>query len=81
MKQTKGKATRTRRIMPKAQVLQVEKFEISYKNYERLARFMNDRAKISARKRTSLSAKDQRRLSREIKRARHLALLPFKARI
>lgn len=52
---------------------------ISYKNSEYLAKFLNDRAKVYDRKRTSFSAKQQRKLSREIKRARHLGLLPFKS--
>lgn len=56
-------------------------FEISYKNYEQLARFLNDRARIIGRSRSGLTPKQQRRLTREIKRARHLGLLPFKARI
>ena len=56
-------------------------FEISYKNYEKLARFMNDRAKVSGRKRTGLSAKQQKLLTREIKRARILGLLPFSSRV
>lgn len=52
--------------------------KISYRNSEFLAKFLNDRAKISARKRTGLAPKEQRRLAREIKRARFLGLLPFK---
>jgi small subunit ribosomal protein S18 len=56
-------------------------FEISYKNYEKLARFMNDRAKIWGRKRTVIAAKQQRKIAREIKRARHLGLLPFSSRV
>ena len=55
--------------------------EISYKNYEYLAGFLSDRAKIYDRKQTGFSAKVQRLISREIKRARHLGLLPFKASI
>ena len=56
-------------------------FEISYKNYEQLARFLNDRARIIGRSRSGLSPKQQRLLTREVKRARHLGLLPFKAQI
>lgn len=56
-------------------------FDISYKNYEQLARFLNDRARIIGRSRSGLSPKQQRLLTREIKRARHLGLLPFKAQI
>lgn len=42
-----------------------------------LERFLTDRGKIIGRKRTSVCAKHQRRLTREVKRARFLALLPF----
>jgi len=58
-----------------------ENIEISYKNYEYLSRFMSDRARMYDRKTTGFTAKTQRKLSREIKRARHLALLPFKASV
>lgn len=68
--------TRTRKIVNRS-----ENREISYRNYEFLAGFLSDRAKIYDRKQTGFSAKTQRKLSREIKRARHLGLLPFKASI
>jgi small subunit ribosomal protein S18 len=55
--------------------------EFSYKNYKELENFITDRARIIPKKRTSLSAKQQRQLTREIKRARHLGLLPFSSRI
>ncbi len=51
--------------------------EIDYKNLEVLRRFISDQGKILPRKATKIGAKEQRRLAREIKRARHLALLPF----
>lgn len=51
--------------------------EPSYKKWEVLAHFISDRGKMLPRSRTGLDAKTQRKLSREIKRARHLALLPF----
>ncbi len=50
---------------------------IDYKDYETLRRFIDDRGKILPRRQTGLSAKQQRALARAIKRARHLALLPF----
>ncbi len=53
-------------------------FDVTYKNYEELARFMNDRGRIYPRKRTGLTAREQKILSQEVKRARHLALLPFR---
>lgn len=73
------KKTPTKRV--KKIVNKSENREISYKNYEYLAGFLSDRAKIYDRKQTGFSAKTQRLLSREIKRARHLGLLPFKASI
>ena len=48
-----------------------------YKKWEVLSNFITERGKILGRARTNLDAKTQRRLTREIKRARHLALLPF----
>ncbi len=53
--------------------------DINYKNVDLLMRFLTDRGKIKARRKTGANGKQQRRLSREIKRARHLALLPFTA--
>lgn len=50
---------------------------IDYKDYERLRRFVSDRAKIEPRRKSGVCAKHQRALSTAIKRARHLALLPF----
>ncbi len=50
---------------------------IDYKDEKTLLRFVNDQGKILPRRVTGTSAKFQRQLSRAIKRARHLALLPF----
>jgi len=49
----------------------------NYKEVDTLRRFITDRAKIRPRRQTGLTAKHQRQLAREIKRARYLALLPF----
>lgn len=48
-----------------------------YKNPDLLRRFVTDRGKILPRRITGTCAKHQRALSREIKRARVLAYLPF----
>jgi small subunit ribosomal protein S18 len=56
-------------------------FEVSYKNYDELSKLVNDRGRIIGRKRSGLSAKEQRLVSREVKRARHLGLLPFKSHL
>lgn len=48
-----------------------------YKDFETLGKFVNDRAKIMSRDRSGVCAKHQRRLTIAVKRARHLALLPY----
>lgn len=47
------------------------------KDVKRLQRYITPQGKIQPRRRTGLTAKTQRRLTTAIKRARHLALLPF----
>lgn len=51
-----------------------------YKDFKSLQKFVNPYGQIESRKKTGLSAKQQRELTVAIKRARHLALLPFVAR-
>jgi small subunit ribosomal protein S18 len=51
--------------------------KINYKEHDLLRRFLTDRAKIRPRRQTGTCAKHQRALAQAIKRARHLALLPF----
>jgi len=50
---------------------------IDFKDVELLKRFITDRGKILPRRVTGTSAKWQRPLAIAIKRARHMALLPF----
>jgi small subunit ribosomal protein S18 len=52
---------------------------VDYKNVGFLRRFVSDRARIETRRKTSACAKHQRALANAIKRARHLALLPYTA--
>ncbi len=52
---------------------------IDYKDLMRLRRFLSDRAKIEPRRKTGTCAKHQRRLAMALKRARHIALLPYTA--
>ncbi|MCX7778773.1 MAG: 30S ribosomal protein S18 [Patescibacteria group bacterium] len=51
--------------------------EIDYKDVETLRRFISPYGRILSRKRRRTCAKHQRKLSRAIKRARIMALLPF----
>ncbi len=50
---------------------------IDYKDTELLKRFISERGKILPRRVTGTSAKYQRMLTTAIKRARHMALLPY----
>lgn len=50
---------------------------IDFKDVELLKKFVTDRGKILPRRITGTSAKYQRKLAIAIKRARHMALLPF----
>jgi small subunit ribosomal protein S18 len=48
-----------------------------YKDYKTLEHYLSDRAKILGRDRTGVCNKHQRMLPVQIKRARHLGLLPY----
>tara|TARA_B100001123_G_C15014303_1_gene908853 strand:- start:249 stop:506 length:258 start_codon:yes stop_codon:yes gene_type:complete len=51
--------------------------KVDYKNIKLLKRFISEKGKILPSRITSVSTKKQRELSRAIKRARYLALLPY----
>ena len=51
--------------------------DIDYKNPLVLGKFLSSRYKVLGRTRTSIPAKIQRKLSKEVKKARIMALLPF----
>lgn len=52
---------------------------LDYKNLDLLKRFVTDRGRIIPRRISGVSAKYQRLLTREIKRARAIAMLPYSA--
>jgi len=52
---------------------------IDYKDEKRLGRFVSEQGKVIPKRITGTCAKHQRQLVQAIKRARHLALLPFVA--
>ena len=54
---------------------------IDYKLHDVLRRFVSDDGKIRPRRQTGTCAKHQRALAVAIKRARHLALLPYSGEI
>ena len=50
---------------------------LDYKNAEQLRKFINDKGKILPRRATGACAKHQRDITIEVKRARHIAVLPY----
>ncbi len=51
--------------------------KIDYKNYDMLNRHINEYGRIRPRRQTGTCAKHQRLIATAVKRARHIALLPF----
>jgi len=54
---------------------------IDYKDEKKLSRFTTEQGKIIPRRTSGTCAKHQRQLVKAIKRARHLALIPYIAEI
>ncbi len=50
---------------------------IDYKDVETMKKFLNPHGKIMSRRRTGLSAANQRALAEAVKRARFMALIPY----
>lgn len=57
--------------------LSEEAEKVHYLDVVTLTKFVSDRGRILHRDKTGVSAKGQRRLAQQIKRARHLAVMPF----
>ena len=68
-----GRFYQRRKVDPFA----IDNVRPDYKDVQRLRRLISDRAKIEPRRKSGTSAKNQRQLALAIKRARHMALLPF----
>ncbi len=54
---------------------------IDYKQIEVLRRYVSDDGKIRPRRQTGACARHQREITRAIKRARHIALLPYSGEV
>ena len=52
---------------------------LDYKDVERVRRYIGERGKMEARRKVGTCAKHQRVVARAVKRARHMALLPYTA--
>jgi len=76
----RGKGGGGRRFQgkPKVCLFCVEKnTRIDYKQVDLMRRFVNDSGKIRPRRQTGTCARHQRDLAVALKRARHLALIPY----
>ena len=75
MERTNNRGKRSRR---KVCAFCVDKVEtVDYKDVAKLRRYLSERGKIVPRRVTGTCARHQRQLTEAIKRARHLALLPY----
>ena len=75
---SEGGRSRARRPDAKSALFAAEHIdEIDYKDSAMLRRYISEHGKILPRRMTGTCAKHQRTLTTAIKRARHLALLPF----
>ncbi|MGE5472953.1 MAG: 30S ribosomal protein S18 [Ignavibacteriales bacterium] len=71
---------RMRRMKKKVCSFCIDKIEsIEYKDVGKLRKYISERGKILPRRISGNCAKHQRQLTMAIKRARHIALLPFTA--
>jgi len=74
------KRDRNRRPKRKVCSFCADKIEhIDYKDVAKLRRFITERGKILPRRLTGTSLKFQRKVSQAVKRARHIALMPYLA--
>ena len=60
-----------------AQRSSTNKLFVDYKRVEDLRRYLTPNGKIQSRKKTGLSAREQRLIAQAIKRARYMSLLPY----
>ncbi len=57
--------------------IKIDSADLDYKNVALLQRLTSAQGKLFSRKRTGLSAEQQRQAARALKRARQMALMPF----
>lgn len=66
------------RRRPKVCLFCVDKADhVDYKDLEKLRKYVSERGKIVPRRVTGNCAKHQRQLTEAVKKARHMALLPY----
>ena len=72
-------ATRKEQVMAKIFKHKTDIPYFDYKDFKTLQRYVNQYGQIETRSKTGLTESKQRQLAKAIKRARHLALMPFVA--
>jgi small subunit ribosomal protein S18 len=72
-----GRGATGRRRVKKSCWFEQNGIEPDYKDIKIISRYITERGKIVPRRLSGLTAKNQRRLAKAVKRARHLALIPF----
>lgn len=75
-KQQDTRKKKRRVITPKKSILG-DKVEVDFKDIELLKKFINQKGRITSRRINGNTAKQQRRVSAAIRRARVMALLPY----
>lgn len=74
-----GRNSAGRRRMKKFCWFTQNGIEPDYKDIKIITRYISERGKIVPRRLSGLTAKNQRRLAKAVKKARHLGLIPFVA--
>ncbi len=74
---TRKKRKRTFYIRRRCRFCEGKMPRINYKDVDALRQFVTERGKMLSRRLTGTCAKHQRKLSRAIKKARYIALLPY----
>lgn len=75
----KKKIIKKRRIRRRPCFFLANKIELlDYKDINLLSRFVTDRGKVAPKRNSAVSAKWQRKLATAVKRARFMALLPYR---
>jgi len=80
-KEVKQTKRRPMKEAPKVCFFCKEKKQPSFLEYDLLSKFTSERGKIQPRSRSGACSKHQRKITNEIKHARHLALLPFVVKV
>jgi len=72
-----GRMSMGRKRMKKVCWFELNHIEPDYKDIKIISRYISERGKIVPRRLSGVTAKNQRRLAKAIKRARHLGLVSF----